>query len=79
MNVKHFLFSLLRIKDIYIFQALLDHPHEALQSGTWYNACMLCQLAAPGPMVPPTDITRTQYTKCRFLASPVDEQVLLET
>jgi hypothetical protein len=41
-----FLFSLLRIKDLYNFRALLAHPQEALTSGTWY--IMLCQLAAPG-------------------------------
>jgi hypothetical protein len=34
-------------------------------SGTWYIACVLCQLAAP-ELVQPTDITRTQYTNCRL-------------
>jgi hypothetical protein len=29
-NVVHFLFSLLRIKDLYMFRALLAHPQEAL-------------------------------------------------
>jgi hypothetical protein len=29
-NVMHFLFSLLRIKGLYMFRALLAHPHEAL-------------------------------------------------
>jgi hypothetical protein len=29
-NVMHFLFSLLRIKSLYMFRALLTHPQEAL-------------------------------------------------
>jgi hypothetical protein len=29
-NVMHFLFSLLRIKSLYMFRALLAHPQEAL-------------------------------------------------
>jgi hypothetical protein len=29
-NVMHFLFDLLRIKGLYMFRALLAHPHEAL-------------------------------------------------
>jgi hypothetical protein len=29
-NVIHFLFSLLRIKDLYTFRALLAHPQEVL-------------------------------------------------
>jgi phenylpropionate dioxygenase-like ring-hydroxylating dioxygenase large terminal subunit len=33
---------------LYMFQALLAHPQEALQSTTWYIACVLCQLAARG-------------------------------
>jgi hypothetical protein len=31
-----------------MFRALLAHPREALTKGTWYIACVLCQLAAPG-------------------------------
>jgi hypothetical protein len=30
-NVIHFLFSLLRIKGLYMFRALIIHPREALQ------------------------------------------------
>jgi hypothetical protein len=29
-NVMHFLFNLFRITGLYIFRALLAHPHEAL-------------------------------------------------
>jgi hypothetical protein len=48
-------------------------------NGTWYTACVLCQLTAAGMgvtgvsdisstpiLVQPTDITRTQYNKCRL-------------
>jgi hypothetical protein len=45
-NVMHFLFNLLRINGLYMFRPLLAHPQEALHSGTWYIACVLCQLAA---------------------------------
>jgi hypothetical protein len=31
-NVMHFLFSLLRIKGLYMFRALLAHPQEVLRS-----------------------------------------------
>jgi hypothetical protein len=31
-----------------MFRALLADPQEALHSGTWFIACELCQLAAPG-------------------------------
>jgi hypothetical protein len=43
----HFLFNLLRMKGLYMFRALLAHPLEVLHKGTWYTACVLCQLAAP--------------------------------
>jgi hypothetical protein len=43
-----FLFNLLKLKSLYMFQALLAHPQETLQRGIWYIACMLFQLAAPG-------------------------------
>jgi hypothetical protein len=45
-NVMHFLFSLLRIKGLYMFRALLAHPRRRCTSDTWYIACILCQLAA---------------------------------
>jgi hypothetical protein len=33
-NVMHFLFSLLRIKGLYTFRALLAHPQESSTNGT---------------------------------------------
>jgi hypothetical protein len=47
-NVMYFLFSLLRIKGLYMFRALLANHQKALHKRTWYIACVLCQLAAPG-------------------------------
>jgi hypothetical protein len=77
-NVMHFLFSLLRIKGLYMFRALLVHPQEALHKRHLYIVCVLCQLAAPGLecnwclraiLEQPTDITRKQYTKCHLCNS----------
>jgi hypothetical protein len=45
-NVMHFLFNLVSIMGLYMFQALLACLQEALHNGAWYTACMLCQLAA---------------------------------
>jgi hypothetical protein len=44
-NVMHFLFSLLRIKGLYMFQALLVHPQEALNRRhlVYYEASILVQ------------------------------------
>jgi hypothetical protein len=44
----HFLFSLLTIKGLYMFRALLAHLQEAYTNGTWYITCVLRQLAARG-------------------------------
>jgi hypothetical protein len=57
----HFLFSLLGIKGLYMFRALLAHPQDASNKRhlvycvhvtsvgcTWYIACVLRQLAALG-------------------------------
>jgi hypothetical protein len=77
-NVMHILFNLLRIKDLYMFRALLAHPQEApYKRHLVYNV-------APGSkftsiLVHPSDITRTQYTKFRLLAPPKGEQIMFET
>jgi hypothetical protein len=47
-NVMHFLFNLLRIKDLTCFKHYLFILRRRYTSGTWYVACVLCQLAAPG-------------------------------
>jgi hypothetical protein len=66
------LFSfVLRVKGLYMFRALLAHPQEALQNGTWYIACMLCQLAATG-------LERSNIPSAACEVPPEDEQVTLE-
>jgi hypothetical protein len=67
--------QLIRIKVLYEFWSLFAHPQEAHTKGTWYIACVLCQLAALGLvwncstpiLVQPIDITHTQYIECRLL------------
>jgi hypothetical protein len=51
-TVMHFLFSLLRIKGLFMFRALPAHPQEALHM-RYLVYCMRV-------------ITRTQCTKCRL-------------
>jgi hypothetical protein len=71
-NVMHFLFNLLRIKGLYMFPALLAHPQEGLHKRHLVYCVRVSQLAAPElecstpNLVQPTDLTRTQYTKCRL-------------
>jgi hypothetical protein len=38
-NVMHFSFNLLRIKDLYMFRALLTHPQEALHKRHLIHGC----------------------------------------
>jgi hypothetical protein len=45
-NVMHFLFSLIRIKGLCMFGALLAHHQEALQSCSWYIACVLLSVGS---------------------------------
>jgi hypothetical protein len=47
-NVMQFLFNLLRIKAYTCFEHYLLILSRRYTSGTWYIACVLCQLAAPG-------------------------------
>jgi hypothetical protein len=72
----HFLFSLLRIKGLYMYRALLADPQEALHK--WHLVyCVrvlsvgLLQVWSGAPiLVQPSAI---------FVAPPEDEQVMLET
>jgi hypothetical protein len=48
-NVKQFLFNnLLRINASTCFEHYLLILRKSCTSGTWYTACVLCRLAAPG-------------------------------
>jgi hypothetical protein len=69
-NVVHFLFSLLRIKGLYMFRALLAHHQEALHKRHLvYYVCVMSVGSTTSILLQPTDITRTQDTKCRLLSA----------
>jgi hypothetical protein len=71
-NVMHFLFDLLRIKGLCMFRALLVHPQEALNKlHLLYCVCVMSVgcTRTEAELVQPTDITRTQYTKCRLCSA----------
>jgi hypothetical protein len=75
----HFLFNVLRIKDLYIFWALLAHPQELLDKRHSVY-CVRMSVGCETETVPqPTDIIRTQYTNVVCAANPEDEQIKLET
>jgi hypothetical protein len=77
----HFLFSLLRIKGLYKFRALLAHPQEVYTNYNWYTAWALCRLVATGIGVErqPANIIRKQHTNVVYVSHPEDEQVMVET
>jgi hypothetical protein len=83
-NVMHSSFSLLRIKSIYMFRALLAHPQEVLHKDTWYIVCVcnvswLCHDSSFTTIAAqPTDI-RKQYTKCRLCSAFWGWASMLET
>jgi hypothetical protein len=64
-NVMHFLFSLLGIKSLYMFGALLAHLQEALHNRHLVYCVRVMSFGFTrigGELVQPTDIRRTQYT-----------------
>jgi hypothetical protein len=74
----HFSFSLLRIKGIYMFRAFLAYPRELLHTQHLiYCVCVMSvgctrigmELQSIPILVRPTDVTRTQYTKCHLCSS----------
>jgi hypothetical protein len=71
-NVMNFLFSLLRIKGLYMFRALLAHPQEALNKRHLVYCVRVmsvgCYQDWSVAAFQPTGITRTQYTKCRLFS-----------
>jgi hypothetical protein len=65
----HFLFSLLRIKGVYVFRELLSHPQEALQTAIGVlRECYVSWLSQTIPEAAHLK-TRTQYTKCRLCSA----------
>jgi hypothetical protein len=68
-NVMQFLFNLLRINGLYMFRALLAHPQEGLHKRHMVYCLRVMSVGCTRigvELVQPTDITRTQYTKCRL-------------
>jgi hypothetical protein len=64
-----------------MFRALLAQPQEELDK-RYLAYCVHIMLAGCGTgaaKLQPTDIIRTKYTKCFCVATPEDEQVMLET
>jgi hypothetical protein len=67
--VMHFLLSLLRIKGLSMFRALLAHPQEVLYKRHLVYCVRVMSVGCTRigvELVQPTDITHTQYTKCRL-------------
>jgi hypothetical protein len=70
----HVLLSLLRIKGLYVFLALLVHPQEALHKHHFVYCVRVmsvgCYQNWSGTGVSDTtDVTRTQYNKCRLFGA----------
>jgi hypothetical protein len=66
-NVMHFSFNLLRIKGLYMFRTLLGHSQEALHKRHLVYCVRVMSVGCIRiKVVQLTDITRTQYTKCRL-------------
>jgi hypothetical protein len=68
-NVMQILLSLLRIKGLYMFRALLAHPQEALYKRRLVYCVRFMSVGCTSStliMVQPTDITSMQYIKRRL-------------
>jgi hypothetical protein len=71
-NVMHFSFTLLRIKDLYMFRTLVAHPQEVMYvafgilrvyNARWHGSSFTATVPHP------SDIIRTQYAKCRLYSA----------
>jgi membrane protein CcdC involved in cytochrome C biogenesis len=69
-KVMHFLFSLLRIKGLYMFRALLAHPQEALHKRYLVYCVLVMSVGCARIGVEPNAVSS---------APPEDKQVMLET
>jgi hypothetical protein len=69
-KVMHFSFNLSRIKGLYMFRALFVHLQEAVHKPHLLYCVRVmsvgCTSISTPILVQSTDITRTQYTKCRL-------------
>jgi hypothetical protein len=64
----HFSFSLLRIKGLYMFRALLAHPQEVLNKRHLVY-CVRIMLVGCGMVAVSLQTTATQYTKCSLFST----------
>jgi hypothetical protein len=77
-NVMHFSFNLLRIKGLYMFQALLAHPQEALHIGHLVH-CVRIMSVSLQPCHSQLTLYARNIPNALCVAPPEDEQVMLET
>jgi hypothetical protein len=69
-DVMHFSFSLLRIKGLYVIQALLAHPQKARHKHHLvYSICVSVGCGMDATVPHSTDIICMQYTKCHFCSN----------
>jgi hypothetical protein len=85
-NVMHFLFILLRIKGLYMFQALLARPQEALHKRHLVHCVHVMSVGCTRIkwihfkiLVQPTDKHARNVPSGASVAPPEDKQVMLET
>jgi hypothetical protein len=75
-NVMHFLFNLLRSKDLYMFRALVAHPQEVLHKRhVVYCVCYVSWLLSGLEW----NWHNTHIPSAACSELPEDEQVMLET
>jgi hypothetical protein len=77
-NVMHFSFSLLRIKGLYMFRALLAHPQEGLHKRHWVYCVRVMSVGYTRIGVELTSHT-CNIPSAACEEPPEDEQLMLET
>jgi hypothetical protein len=81
-NVIHFSFSLLRIKGLYMFRALLAYPQEAMHKRHLVHCVRIMSVGCPTTAATvPRQLTlyARSISSAVCEAPPEDEQVMLET
>jgi hypothetical protein len=73
----HFLFSLLRIKNLYMFRALFAHPEEVLHKRQLVYCVRVMSVGCTRTGLELVSLDTSSVPLC--VASPQDEQVMLET
>jgi hypothetical protein len=76
-NVTRFSFTLLRIKSLYMFRALIAHPQEALHKRHLVYCVRIMSVGSATISVKLTYVCNITSAVC--VTPPEDEQVMLET